>query len=463
MSTRAQILAEIAAQFPDNTTGLITPAKLRQVVEDVTNSCLVSETDAGTAGTAVLQAETQAQVRAASGIDNINADIATAQAAARIYASTTAGVAATTSGQYFYVPSTISTEGLILYLNSSGTAVESKRTTSVESRAEVLSRRISSALAGGNGNLKALWHIDTGKTYHAPGVLSAWVSSDTYALSLGLYATLFNGADPRPLHVSNGIYLNSQAGLSVANGLLTKTTKFGLFYTVDFSTVTITEYATKAAANAAVGSHVAGDICRVTSDVNSTYTPDIATGAAMNSGLSDSVLVNGYYVLSNGAWANPKDNELWSINGSGGAYITCFLTRTGQLVVVAYAGSGSAAFVRTIGTDMLKATGRQCLALYRDSTHWRLYLNGLEIHAVKNSTNVTTLNTFLLNGNSRAGIPATPVGGWRHVVGAFGVVDDVTWEGFRGVHDALAMHLGTPTLDVPADMFGMLSSGQSWW
>ena len=63
MSTRAQILAEIAAQFPDNTTGLITPAKLRQVVEDVTNSCLVSETDAGTAGIAVLQAETPAQVR----------------------------------------------------------------------------------------------------------------------------------------------------------------------------------------------------------------------------------------------------------------------------------------------------------------------------------------------------------------------------------------------------------------
>ena len=54
MSTRAQILAEIAAQFPDNTTGLITPAKLRQVVEDVTNSCLVSETDASASGIVAL-------------------------------------------------------------------------------------------------------------------------------------------------------------------------------------------------------------------------------------------------------------------------------------------------------------------------------------------------------------------------------------------------------------------------
>ena len=67
MSTRAQILAKIAAQFPDNTAGLITPAKLRQVVGDVTNSCLVSETDAGTSGRAVLQAVTPAQVRAAAG------------------------------------------------------------------------------------------------------------------------------------------------------------------------------------------------------------------------------------------------------------------------------------------------------------------------------------------------------------------------------------------------------------
>lgn len=67
MSTRAEILAEIAAQFPDNTTGLITPAKLRQVVKDVTNSCLVSDTDAGTAGIAVLRAETAAEGRQALG------------------------------------------------------------------------------------------------------------------------------------------------------------------------------------------------------------------------------------------------------------------------------------------------------------------------------------------------------------------------------------------------------------
>ena len=47
MSTRAQILAEIAAQFPDNTSGAITPAKLRQVVGDIANS-YNNSTDEGT-------------------------------------------------------------------------------------------------------------------------------------------------------------------------------------------------------------------------------------------------------------------------------------------------------------------------------------------------------------------------------------------------------------------------------
>lgn len=59
MSTRAQILAEIAAQFPDNTTGLITPAKLRQVCENLANSSSIPETD-GTIAAAVAAHNTDA-------------------------------------------------------------------------------------------------------------------------------------------------------------------------------------------------------------------------------------------------------------------------------------------------------------------------------------------------------------------------------------------------------------------
>ena len=50
-----------------------------------------------------------------------------AQLSAGVYATTAAGLAATTSGKYFSVPSADSAEYLILYQNSSGTAVEVKR------------------------------------------------------------------------------------------------------------------------------------------------------------------------------------------------------------------------------------------------------------------------------------------------------------------------------------------------
>lgn len=50
-----------------------------------------------------------------------------AQLAAGVYPDTATGLAATTSGDYFSVPSAESSESLILYLNSSGTALEVKR------------------------------------------------------------------------------------------------------------------------------------------------------------------------------------------------------------------------------------------------------------------------------------------------------------------------------------------------
>ena len=50
-----------------------------------------------------------------------------AQLAAGVYATTAAGLAATTNGQYFNVPASSVNDSLILYLNSSGSAVEVKR------------------------------------------------------------------------------------------------------------------------------------------------------------------------------------------------------------------------------------------------------------------------------------------------------------------------------------------------
>jgi hypothetical protein len=66
--------------------------------------------------------------RTQTGIDAANASnsAAVAAAATRIYATTAAGLAATVSTQYFYIPSAVAAGFLDLYLNSTGTAVFQK-------------------------------------------------------------------------------------------------------------------------------------------------------------------------------------------------------------------------------------------------------------------------------------------------------------------------------------------------
>lgn len=84
-----------------------------------TAQAVIATTQAGISTTqAVLSDAARVQAQAARDAANVNA---------RIYATTAAGLAATTTGQYFSVPSALSTEHLILYLNSAGVAVEQKR------------------------------------------------------------------------------------------------------------------------------------------------------------------------------------------------------------------------------------------------------------------------------------------------------------------------------------------------
>lgn len=65
-----------------------------------------------------------------------------AQLAAGVYATTAAGLAATTNGQYFNVPASSANDSLILYLNSSGTAVEQKRYPSAAAFDELYRERL---------------------------------------------------------------------------------------------------------------------------------------------------------------------------------------------------------------------------------------------------------------------------------------------------------------------------------
>jgi len=82
------------------------------------------------ASATAIAAANNAEIDAAAALaDRILAETArdAANVIGKIYESTALGIAATTTGQYFSVPSTVTEELLILYLNSAGSAVEQKR------------------------------------------------------------------------------------------------------------------------------------------------------------------------------------------------------------------------------------------------------------------------------------------------------------------------------------------------
>lgn len=91
---------------------------------DATADAIASATSASAASEAAAAASA---ADAATSADEAETAADAATLAAGVYLNTAAGIAATSSGEYFSVPSGDANESLILYRNSSGTAVESKR------------------------------------------------------------------------------------------------------------------------------------------------------------------------------------------------------------------------------------------------------------------------------------------------------------------------------------------------
>ena len=104
----AQVNADVATVEAAKNTAIITSIPAAVALVDTA----VAATAAGQATVAKVAAELARDA---------------AQLSAGIYATTAAGLAATTTGKYFSVPSADSAEYLILYLNNAGVAVEQKR------------------------------------------------------------------------------------------------------------------------------------------------------------------------------------------------------------------------------------------------------------------------------------------------------------------------------------------------
>jgi hypothetical protein len=315
------------------------------------------------------------------------------------------------------------------------------------------------------GTLRALWYADGLKTLYAPGVVASLTSIDADARTLGLYTTIFSGADPRPLVHSKGIYFNNQAGLHIAAGILSQTELFCIHHVFE---ITVTNsYALKSDMVAAGGTE--GDIARVTGDVNTTHTPDITQ--PFENGFADDVLVNGFWSRVSGAWATYLSIfELCALTSNDGKYIKCSVNRLGQITVSMFNGSRIDT-VQTIATNCV-GNGAHQISLWRDIHGLHLFLDGDEIDfapcetvssgVVTNTNNITNLANFYLNGDSRTANTSTPVGGIRHYFKAIMLAENVNWDGFRASHDAIADYAGTPRLPDSTEIWGVFGDGQSW-
>jgi len=113
---------------------VLTAADRVQTGEDVTATnasavaAALSETNSGNSESLALTYKTDAEAAQAAAEVARDAAIATG----KVYVDTAAGIAATTTGQYFSVVDSVDTNYLILYLNNAGTAVEQKRYPSIE-------------------------------------------------------------------------------------------------------------------------------------------------------------------------------------------------------------------------------------------------------------------------------------------------------------------------------------------
>lgn len=118
--------ASEAAEYASSASLITTINIVTASEEDAENSAMsaaISETNAKTSEVNAASSASSALVSKQSAEASADA----AQLSADIYDTTTLGLAATTNGQYFSVPSSASAEYLILYKNVSGVATEIKR------------------------------------------------------------------------------------------------------------------------------------------------------------------------------------------------------------------------------------------------------------------------------------------------------------------------------------------------
>ena len=175
---------------------------------------------------ATASAEASAEESALNAASSLAAKVAaeaardSANVIGKIYQSTALGIAATTTGQYFSVPSTVTEELLILYLNSAGSAVEQKRYYVGVSTPKILQKTETwlSMLHGitwSEGFLNA--GVPNGDTSYKSTDFIPVVAGDTYCTNIVFQTRTFYYNSAKAV-VGSGVTLTSGTSFTVPSG-----------------------------------------------------------------------------------------------------------------------------------------------------------------------------------------------------------------------------------------------------
>lgn len=194
---------------------------------DNNNVATVGKTLVETLSTvATASAEASAEESALNAASSLAAKVAaeaardSANVIGKIYQSTALGIAATTTGQYFSVPSTVTEELLILYLNSAGSAVEQKRYYVGVSTPKILQKTedwlsMLHGITWSEGYLNA--GVPNGNTSYKSTDFIPVVAGDTYCTNIVFQTRTFY-YDSAKAVVGAGVLLTSGASFTVPSG-----------------------------------------------------------------------------------------------------------------------------------------------------------------------------------------------------------------------------------------------------
>lgn len=317
--------------------------------------------------------------------------------------------------------------------------------------------------AAGNGTVKALWDWQgpSAKLAGSTTILTSLTDLSPASLQLVLSGFIYTGTDPRPIYDPvRGIYLSSQAGFQIANGLLSKTSgDFGLIFNCDLDMLTGTV--------ANVGSLPAGtegSMYLVNADTNTIYTPDVVE--VLDQPFSASELVNGYfrYNQSVATWQK-GDYYLLAVKGVS-SYLYLRVTHLGQVYAAVYNGAGAELNVHPIGQVNFGQANRLQFGLRRFANQLSLWCNGEMVCTIgmAGQASITDFSTTYINGNIRPSSTVNPVAnGLRFYWQGLAVADDMTQPEWLRFYNTAAQRYRTPQIDVDAVLNILIGMGQSWF